>query len=78
MAPAFSDRRCILSKGKHPESMSIEYLLSCCHACKYDDRTRVCGAGQPITAWWFLHKRGNKIDGFHFLNKLHKRYHVFQ
>lgn len=63
VAPAFSDRRCILSKGKHPESMSIEYLLSCCHACKYDDRTRVCGAGQAITAWWFLHKRGIVTGG---------------
>ncbi|KAI5749252.1 cathepsin B-like cysteine proteinase 4 [Diaphorina citri] len=63
VVPAFSDRRCILSNGQHKDPLSIEYLLSCCHACKFDDTTRVCGAGQAITAWWFLHKRGIVTGG---------------
>lgn len=63
VVPAFSDRRCIHSNGAHPEPLSIEYLLSCCHACKLKDDTRVCGAGQAITAWWFLHKRGIVTGG---------------
>uniref|UniRef100_A0A8D9F9L2 Cathepsin B n=1 Tax=Cacopsylla melanoneura TaxID=428564 RepID=A0A8D9F9L2_9HEMI len=58
VAPAFSDRRCIQSNGQQSEPMSIDYLLSCCHSCKFNDTTRECGAGQAITAWWFLHKRG--------------------
>ncbi|KAL1465859.1 hypothetical protein WDU94_005390 [Cyamophila willieti] len=69
VAPAFSDRRCIQSKGYQSKPMSIEYLLSCCHACKYDDSTRFCGAGEPIRAWWFLHKRGVVSGGEYGSNR---------
>ncbi|KAI5726064.1 hypothetical protein M8J77_023361 [Diaphorina citri] len=59
---AFSDRRCIKSKGQQNRLLSTEYVASCCKICRYDDN-KSCSHGSVFRTWNFLHKRGSVTGG---------------
>nr|XP_018901475.1 PREDICTED: cathepsin B-like [Bemisia tabaci] len=55
---AFTDRWCIITKGKHQMRLSTSNLLSCCYFCGFG-----CGGGFPGMAWLYVQRHGLPSGG---------------